>query len=189
MQAVVAAPKPTWATHPPRPIGNNLSSTNALVSEPRSKLVIAYAHGREPHVSYAGCGSGLVTGGAFSGGFLGGGNLTGSAVGDTGSSSGMTVYLRTGSPICATAELPWWMASVSPLTDVRQLGRCRIRQPTSAAVVVPHANHGGRVTAPVALQGNVSEERIAVRALRAISSGQDTSAIRPHFGQVALRCV
>jgi hypothetical protein len=24
-------------------------------------------------------------------------------------------------PICATADLPWWMASVPPLTDIRQL--------------------------------------------------------------------
>jgi hypothetical protein len=54
----------------------------------------------------AGCGSGLVTGGAFCGDLLGGGGLTGSAVGDTGSSRGMTVYLLTGSPICPTADLP-----------------------------------------------------------------------------------
>jgi hypothetical protein len=31
--------------------------------------------------------------------------------------------------------------------------------------VVPHANHWGRVTAAVASQWNVTEERIAVRAL------------------------
>jgi hypothetical protein len=40
---------------------------------------------------YAGCGSGLVTGGALSGDLLGGGGTTGSEVGDTGSSSGTTV--------------------------------------------------------------------------------------------------
>jgi hypothetical protein len=39
-----------------------------------------------------------------------GGGRTGSRVGGTGSSSGMIVYLLTGSPICATADLPWWMA-------------------------------------------------------------------------------
>jgi hypothetical protein len=59
----------------------------------------------------------------------------------------------------------WPVESVPPLTDIRQLGRCQSSQLTSTAVVVPHANHGGRVTAPVASQWNVSEERIAVRAL------------------------
>src|SRR6266700_5399101 len=80
-------------------------------------LMIVCGH----HRYFAGCGSGLVTSGAFSGNLLGGGGLTGSRVGDTGSSRGMTVYLLTGSPICATADLPWWMASVPPLTDIRQL--------------------------------------------------------------------
>jgi hypothetical protein len=59
----------------------------------------------------------------------------------------------------------WPVESVPPLTDIRQLGRCRSSQLTSAAVVVPHANHGGRVTAPLASQWNVSEGLIAVRAL------------------------
>jgi hypothetical protein len=53
-----------------------------------------------------GSGAGWVTGGAFSGDFSGGGGLTGSAVGDTGSSRGMTVYLLTGSPIRAMPDLP-----------------------------------------------------------------------------------
>jgi hypothetical protein len=114
-----------------------------------------------------GSGSGLVTGWAGVGAFSGGGRVTGSRVGDTGSSRGMTVYLLTGSPICPTAELRCRMPikSVPPLTDIRQLGRCRSSQLTSAAVVVPHANHGGRVTASVASQWNVSEERIAIRTL------------------------
>src|SRR6266702_564173 len=42
-----------------------------------------------------GSGSCWVTGGAFSGDLLGGSGLTGSAVGNTGSPRGMTVYLLT----------------------------------------------------------------------------------------------
>jgi len=54
----------------------------------------------------AGCGSGAVTGDERPGDLLGGGGITGSEVGDTGSSSGTTVYLLTGCPICATADPP-----------------------------------------------------------------------------------
>ena len=50
-----------------------------------------------------GSGSGFVTG-VLSGDF--GGGPTGSRVGDTGSSRGMTVYLLMGCPICATVDLP-----------------------------------------------------------------------------------
>ncbi len=53
-----------------------------------------------------GSGSGLVTGGAMSGNLLGGGGVTGSAVGDTGSFSGITVYRLIGCPICAMATPP-----------------------------------------------------------------------------------
>jgi len=53
-----------------------------------------------------GWGSGLVTGGVLFGDLLGGGGVTGSEVGDTGSSSGISVYLLTGCPICATADPP-----------------------------------------------------------------------------------
>jgi hypothetical protein len=77
-------------------------------------------HGNLSWLRYC-TGSGCVTGRVFSGDLRGGGRVTGSRVGDTGSSRGMTVYLLTGSPICATADLPWWMASVPPLTDIRQL--------------------------------------------------------------------
>jgi len=48
------------------------------------------------------------------GDLLGGGRVTGSGVGDTGSSSGMIVYLRTGCPICATADAPYGGLPVSP---------------------------------------------------------------------------
>ncbi len=168
LQAVVAVPKPTWVNHPPRPIRNNLSSTNALVFDPRSKLVVAYAHGRE-HIRYfAGCGSGLVTGARFLGSVLGGGGLTGSSVGDTGSARGMTVYLLTDSPIRANADLPWWMASKKCSSSCGHPSTRSLRgvgQLTSAAVVVPHANNRFRVPAPLALQRHVSEEGIAVRAL------------------------
>jgi len=53
-----------------------------------------------------GWGSGLVAGGVLFGDLLGGGGVTGSEVGDTGSSSGISVYLLTGCPICATADPP-----------------------------------------------------------------------------------
>src|SRR5713226_6850206 len=54
-----------------------------------------------------GWGSGLVTGGVLFGDLLGGGGGTGSGVGDTGPSSGISVYLLTGCPICATADPPY----------------------------------------------------------------------------------
>src|SRR5713101_6962273 len=54
-----------------------------------------------------GWGSGLVTGGVLLGDLLGGGGVTGSGVGDTGSSSGISVYLLTGCPIRATADPPY----------------------------------------------------------------------------------
>src|SRR6266511_1812864 len=57
-------------------------------------------------IYHTGSGSGLLPGWAGVGAFSGGGRVTGSRVGDTGSSRGMTVYLRTGSPICATADVP-----------------------------------------------------------------------------------
>jgi len=106
VKMVIALSKPTWVNHPPSPIGNNLSSTNALVFEPPRKRVFIGAHDRysRPHY-FTGSSSGLITGPGLVGALLGGGGLTGSAVGDTGSSRGMTVYLLTGSPICPTADL------------------------------------------------------------------------------------
>ena len=77
--------------HLPSPISDDLSRTNPLVFEPRSKLIVIYAHGRDPSLRYfAGSNSG-VTGAGLLGALLGGGGTTGSAVGDTGSSSGTTV--------------------------------------------------------------------------------------------------
>jgi hypothetical protein len=108
VQTVIALPQPTCVNHPPSPIGNNLSSTNALVSEPPRKLVFIDAHDGEsrPHY-FTGSSSGLVTGVGLLGALLGDGGLNGSAVGDTGSSRGTTVYLLMGAPICPTPDLPW----------------------------------------------------------------------------------
>src|SRR5262249_29294300 len=92
---------------------------NALMSKRRRKLVrISVGRGHEnDHGSLrrlrylTGSGCGFVIGGAVLGDFSGGGATFGSFVGDTGSSSGTTVYLRMGCPICATADLPWRLAS------------------------------------------------------------------------------
>jgi len=92
VQSVITGPKQTRSYHPPSPISDDLSRTNPLVFEPRSKLIIIYAHNRDPSLRYfAGSGSGFVTGAGLLGALLGGGGTTGSAVGDTGSSSGTTV--------------------------------------------------------------------------------------------------
>jgi hypothetical protein len=92
VEPIIAAPKQARNYHPPSTIGDNLSRTNALVFEPRGKLVVIWAPDHGPPARYfAGCGSGLVTGGGLLGALLGGGGITGSAVGDTGSSSGITV--------------------------------------------------------------------------------------------------
>jgi hypothetical protein len=113
VEVVITAPKPTRLNHPPRSVRDDLPQTKAVVFEVPRNRIFTRVHARRCSLGHrysAGCGSGLVTGGAFWGDLLGGGGLTGSAVGDTGSSRGMTVYLLTGSPICATADLPWWMA-------------------------------------------------------------------------------
>jgi hypothetical protein len=88
------------------------SSRNGSTLEGSRKLVLIPVydhdnHGRGyPGAGYStGSGSGLVTGGVLFGDLLGGGGVTGSGVGDTGSSSGISVYLLTGCPICATTSL------------------------------------------------------------------------------------
>ena len=113
MEPVIAAPKPPWVDYTPSSVRDNFSDTNAIVLEMLGNPIFTRAH-------RAGSGSGLVTG-VFSGDLAGG--FTGSRIGGTGSSRGMTVYLLMGSPICATADLPWWMAREKflPERDVRQL--------------------------------------------------------------------
>ncbi len=113
VEPVIAAPKPPWVDYTPSSVRDNFSDTNAIVLETLGNPIFTRAH-------RTGSGSGLVTG-VFSGDLAGG--FTGSRVGGTGSSRGMTVYLLMGSPICATADLPWWMArkKFPPERDVRQL--------------------------------------------------------------------
>src|SRR5262249_47144234 len=92
VEEVVAPAKPTWLNHQPSPTSDDLSHTNALVSELPRKLVVIRTHDYNSRAhNLAGCGSGLVTGTGSLGTLLGGGGITGSAVGVTGSSSGMTV--------------------------------------------------------------------------------------------------
>ncbi len=87
VEPVITGPKQTRSYDPPSPISDDLSRTNPLVSEPRSKLIVIYAHGRDPSLRYfTGSGSGFVTGAGLLGALLGGGGTTGSAVDDTGSS-------------------------------------------------------------------------------------------------------
>ena len=92
---VIAIVKPIRGYHAPSTIRNDLSRANALVFEPPSKLVVTWVHYvNEPdrHLGYfAGSGSGLVTGAGLPGALLGGGGKTASAVGETGSSTGITV--------------------------------------------------------------------------------------------------
>ncbi len=94
-----------------------------------------------PALRYStGSGSGLVTGGVLFGDLLGGGGVTGSGVGDTGSSSGISVYLLTGCPICATTSLHG--LPVSPLytktfaISPGQAGRARGFQPPRANTIL-----------------------------------------------------
>src|SRR6266536_1578987 len=104
VQAVVAVPKPTPGNHPPCSVRDDLSHTKASVFEMLA-IRFSLALMRVLPTRYrTGSGSGWVTGGAFSGDF--GGGMTGSCVGDTGASRGITVYLLMGSPIRATADLP-----------------------------------------------------------------------------------
>src|SRR6266851_10257462 len=98
--------------HSPTPVCDDLSDTNALVLEGSRKFVLILVCDRNQRHRFrlrysTGWGSGLVTGGVLFGDLRGGGGVTGSAVGDTGSSSGMIVYLLTGCPICATADPPY----------------------------------------------------------------------------------
>src|SRR6266516_4101253 len=120
VEPVIAAPKPPWVDYTPSSVRDNFSDTNAIEHETLDTPISTRAQ-------RIGSGSGLVTG-VFSGELAGG--FTGSRVGGTGSSRGMAVYLLMGSPICATADLPCWMARkyFPPERDVRQLV-CRNRQP------------------------------------------------------------
>jgi len=96
VQPVIAVPKRASINHPPRPVRDNLSRTDTLVFDPFRSFAEICEHDPDPHLSlryFAGSGSGVITGGELLGDLLGGGDgRTGSAVGDTGSSSGMTVY-------------------------------------------------------------------------------------------------
>ncbi len=110
VEALIAVPKPPGVDHLPSPVGDDLSDTNAVVFDLPRTPIFNRAHDRRgdpAHRYRTGSGSGSVTGGAFSGDFWGGGGVTGSRVGDTDSSRGMTVYLLTGSPIRGTADLSW----------------------------------------------------------------------------------
>jgi hypothetical protein len=60
---------------------------------------------------------------------------------------------------------------------------------TSAAVVVPHAFTGVELPHRWHLSGMFPRNVLRFVPLRPIRSGHGTSAIRPHFGHVALRCV
>jgi len=53
----------------------------------------------------------------------GGDGITGSRVGDTGSSRGITVYFLIGCPICATADLPCGWPVKTPVTKAFRLSR------------------------------------------------------------------
>jgi hypothetical protein len=94
-----------------------------------------------PTLHYStGWSAGLETGGVLFGDLLGGGGVTGSGVGDTGSSSGMIVYLLTGCPICATTSLHG--LPVPPLytktfaISPGQAGRARGFQPPRANTIL-----------------------------------------------------
>jgi Resolvase, N terminal domain len=108
VQQIVASAYPVCLNDLPCPIRNDLAYTDALVPErPRKFIVVARRHWQH-HGCYATrWGSGFLTGGVGFGALFGGGGVTGSLVGDTGSSSGITVYLLVGSPI-------WPMASSLP---------------------------------------------------------------------------
>jgi len=93
----IASAQPSRYNHPPCAIRNDLPDANTLMPDSPCKLVVV-GHGSLRFYG-TGCGSGFVTGCVGLGVLFGGGGVTGSFVGDTGSSSGMTVYLVTGSPI------------------------------------------------------------------------------------------
>src|SRR6266567_9335577 len=100
---ITAPPKPPARIDqdPPSPVSDDLPHANALMSEPRSKVLVIWAHDHGPPSRYlAGSSSGLVTGAGLAGALLGGGGITGSAVGDTGSSNGTKVQRLIGWPIC-----------------------------------------------------------------------------------------
>src|SRR6266851_7386274 len=113
-----------------------------------------------PTLHYStGWGSGLLTGGALFGALPGGGGVTGSAVGDTGSSSGTIVYLLTGCPICATADPPLRIASAAivhqcvPLIT-GQSGRAHERHARSKC------NWEGTFSSPAAIHSKPSQPPI-----------------------------
>jgi hypothetical protein len=94
-----------------------------------------------PALRYSiGSGSGLVTGGVLFGDLLGGGGVTGSGVGDTSSSSGISVYLLTGCPICATTSLHGLPVPLSYTKTFAispgQAGRARGFQPPRANTIL-----------------------------------------------------
>src|SRR5260370_37260705 len=87
---------PAFATHPPRSVRDNLSRTDALAFDPFRSFEKICGNDHHWHLSLrylTGSGSGVVTGGELLGDLPGGGDgRTGSTPGDTGSSSGITVY-------------------------------------------------------------------------------------------------
>src|SRR5262249_12513 len=87
----IASAQPAGYNHPPCPIRNDLPDTDALMSKSSRKPDLV-AHYHPPPRSFR---STAVAGARVSSpvmwGLFGGGGVAGSFVGDTGSSSGMTV--------------------------------------------------------------------------------------------------
>src|SRR6266702_4557375 len=87
----IASTQPAGYNHPPCPIRNDLPDTDALMSK-SSRCSCSLSSAAPLYPRYGtGCGSGFVTGDVGLGTLFGGGGAAGSFVGDTGSSSGMTV--------------------------------------------------------------------------------------------------
>src|SRR5262245_2821192 len=106
MQEVIARPPPMWLDHSPSSICDDLPDTNALMPKRRRTLVRISVrwgarndHGSLPFALWHWLRLGFRLRCCRGRASFGAGGVAGSFVGDSGSSSGMTVYLLIGSPI------------------------------------------------------------------------------------------